>query len=290
LGAVITVKSKISVIVVSENGILTVAGGAVNLASEGVFVSSKSSFSINSDNYFIVSSDGRTAKIKERIIDPATDLVFFKVELNNVPVISIGNSSDLKPGEKIFFVANSTQNSQVKFLASFVSFAQGDVERRIFEADRPSRTFGAQNVSPLVSGQSLINTKGELVGLWDGNNVISSDVLKHAIALYFANPAKIIRPSFGFSYSILNKTESAILNLNPGAMVKEVETKQGISPAAKDGLLKGDMIIKVNNEVVDEQNLLEEILQKYKPSDTLVLEIMRGKNKLNLSLKVGELK
>ncbi len=291
LQAVSAIKSKISTIAVSENNTLTVTGGAVNLTSEGVFVSHSLAFAMDSGNYYIILNDGETAKIKEKLVDPATGLVFFKADLtNNVPAANLASSSDLKPGEKIFFISNSTQSSAVKFLASYVTFAQTDTERKVFDSDRPNRTFGAQSTFPLIAGQAIVSSKGDIVGLWNGNDIISSDVLKHVMALYFANSNKIIEPNFGFEYSMVNKAESAILNLTIGALVKDINSKQGISPAAKAGLLKGDIITKVNDETMGEQNMLEEILQKYKPGDTLKLEAVRGKNKLSLSLNAEELK
>ncbi len=285
LNAIGQAKSKISAVVSSAGGQAAVAGGAINLASEGVFASAGNIFASNSAQYFAVLNDGRMAQITQRTDDPATELVFFKAEFGNVPVAALGDSKILNVGEKILLLSNSAQTFQIKYLSSFVSAAQSDIQRQIFDSDHPSRSFGIQAAAPLLSGEAAVNLKGEVVGVYSGSRIISSDVLKAALNLYLSNQAQIKRPAFGFTYYILTKNEGQLLSLPEGAQIKDI-AKQ----AALAGLLQKDIITAVDGEKVNENQPLEELLQKYQRGDKLNLDIYRGGNNLKLTLIAGELK
>src|SRR5258708_34748091 len=99
VAAVNAVKSKISTVVIGSGGSLTVVGGAVNLTSEGAFVTSANIFSTLGETYSVILNDGRSAKITATTIDPATGLVFFRAPLNNVSVAALGTSETLFNGE-----------------------------------------------------------------------------------------------------------------------------------------------------------------------------------------------
>lgn len=280
-------KSKISaILLVAESGV-TLAGGAINLTSDGNFVTGAPWLAKNPGNYQVLLSDGRSAKITAWVLDPATSLVFFKADLGNVPVANLASSKDLNVGEKILFVSNSMQNFMDKASVSFVNFSQKDIAGQIMESDFPKRAFGAQPFQPLLSGQILVNVNADIVGIYDGSTVISSDVLRQAMNLYFGNGQKINRPSFGFSYAIVTENASRLRNLPEGAEVKLVAKS---SPAQTAGLLENDIIIDVDGNKINENSPLEEILQKYKTGDTINLTIARDKANINLTLKAGELK
>lgn len=292
LEAIQSSRSKISGIVFVQNGQVVYSGAALNLAPEGLFVAHSLSFSQKVGEYYVVLSDGRKFLIEKKISDPATSLVFFEAKATNLPVINWGDSKELKVGEKLVFLKNSLQSSFPRAEVGFVKIAEKDIDGQIFDADRPSSSFVSNigEVSDFIS--AVVNTKGEIVGLFDGKgNIISSIVIKKATAKYFSNKNKITRPSFGFTYVILNKTESEILNLPQGALVKTVlRTGRQKSSAFEAGLLEKDVIISVNSQVVNEGTGLDDILQKYNVGDNVKFSIIRGKESKELTLNLGELK
>jgi S1-C subfamily serine protease len=294
LDAINTAKSKISTIVIKEESVAAVVGVAVNLASEGVFAAPSGTFVSKEKEYFVVLSDGRFAAVEDRILDPATNMVFFKAKLGNVPLATIGISKDIRPGEKIIALSNSIQASIPKSTISFAVFSQADIQGKVFDADKPSRSFGLQSVSsPLKSGEALVNTKGEVVGVWNGISVLSSDVLKQSVNLYFADSKKITRPSFGFSYQVVTKIDSQLFGMQEGILITEVKRslKQGERlPAQEAGFLEKDLVVSVDGQSTSEENFLEEILQKYKPGDKIKFSVIRNKEKKDITLTAGELK
>ncbi|MBI5530859.1 MAG: PDZ domain-containing protein [Candidatus Doudnabacteria bacterium] len=280
------IKSKISTVVLISSSVAQPVGAAVNLTSDGRFVSASSAFS-KPGNYFVLLNDGRSAQITEQTKDPATGLTFFKASLDSVPTASFGSSQDLKPGEKIFFAQNSVQSFLDKISITSVSFAQADIQGKIFEADAPRRSFGVDNASGAIGGEPVVNTNGEVVAVWNGEGLISIDVLKQALNLYLSNNAKISRAEFGFNYQIITKNESGLLGSSEGAQVKEVDAS---SPARLAGLLVGDVIKTINNKNISESSPLEEVLEQVKPGDKVLLSVARGKQMLALTLTAGEQK
>lgn len=282
------VKSKISSVAQVSGAAVTFSGTAVNLTSDGIFVTASGSFKSKSPGtYYVVLSDGTFGKISQQTSDPATSLVFFKAELGGVPVANLAASGDIKVGEKVLFAENSLQKFYVKAEAASISRAQNDVEGQIFQSDFPGRAFAVHPNTALAPGEAVVNTNGNIAGIWNGSAIISSDVLKQAMALYFNNALNIVRPSFGFSYSIITQSDSKLISLPEGAMVKEVDVN---SPARLAGLEASDIITALGGQTVSEGSQFEQILEQYKPGDRLALTVTRKNQTVNLSLTVGELK
>ncbi len=280
-------KSKISLLAIVSPGGLEIAGAAVNLTSDGSFVTGVGAFSKSAGNYFIILSDGSTGKVTDRVTDPATGLIFFKADINNVPVASLGVSKDVSVGERLVFAVNSLENYTVRISEGLVNFAQSDELGQPFLTDYPKRSFGVTATGSLQTGEALINSKGDVVGLWNGSSLISADVLSDALTRYFKNQKNIIRPSFGFSYTLIGQNEALLSGSHSGAVVKDITPN---SPAAKAGLVIGDLITAVDGRMVDENSALEENLQKYSPSDTVKLSVLRKGQFVDVNLIVGELK
>ena len=277
-------KSKISTVVSIAGTKITVAGTAVNLTSDGLFATGASTFSPNG-NYIVLLNDGKNALITQTSPDPATGLVFFKASLDNVPVAPLGDSSQLVSGEEILFLANSLQNFSDKFYASAITASENDIAAQLFNSDKYSRTFAAQVSGELLPGQAIVNTKGEIVGLWNGNTIISSDVVRQELDSYFNNNRQFVRPSFGFTYQIVTKAESGLLNLPEGARVIDVSASNPKNLAT--GLLAGDIITAVNDVKINQGSPLEAQLQKYKPNDQVKFTVVRSNQTLNLNIIAG---
>lgn len=279
-------KSKISAIAAASGTPVSAVAASINLTSDGVFITAASAFARNPPPDYVVLNDGRMGKITSKISDPATGLIFFKADLANVPVANLGGSKDVQVGEKILFLTNSLQNFLGRADFGLANFSQADLAGQIFQSDYPRRSFGIQVPAAPENGEVLANTTGDIVGIYNGGAVISSDVLKQAMNIYFAGNGQISRPAFGFSYSIIGQTESRLTGQAPGASIKDI-----LGQSAKQaGLISGDVIISVDGQNVSETSPLEEILEKYRPGDKLELSVTRGKQAINLTLTAGELK
>ncbi len=276
-----SVKSKLSAVAwVDGNNKMTFAGSAVNLTSDGLFVTGAGTFTATGQKYYVILSDGTTAAITSTTPDSTLGLIFFKAGTVSISPVDLGNSGDLLPGEKLLFVQNSLQSYMPRFAAGFVSQAQADSFGLVFDSDQPSRAFGVEGDSQLVFGQAAVNLSGQVVGVWNGHNFISSDVLNNDISLYLNNSQNIIHPIFGFTYSMISKTQSALSNSPQGAEVLNVKNKTA------GGLQQSDVIVSVDGNALSESNQLEPLLERYKTGDMAKFVVIRNGQQVNVSIKV----
>lgn len=280
-------RARISAIVTVGNNQAVLLGGAVNLTSDGLFLTAKSVVAgVKPDSLSVKLDDGTMAKIYAVVPDPASNLVLIKASINNAPTATLGVSKNLGVGERIIFLSPTLKNFSPDFQGSFVSQSQLNNYGATLDSDVPNFTFGAQSTGPLLAGQTVVNVSGEIVGLWDGNNIVSSDVIKDLAENYLSG-SKFLRPAFGFNFQNIPPVEAAMLNVSLGARVKKVESS-GV--ALKAGLKADDIITAINGTALTEDSPLEYFLQKFKPGDKVKFTVARGNNKIDLNLAAGELK
>jgi S1-C subfamily serine protease len=288
LQAANSAKSKISTVVSATGDKIAVTGAAVNLTSDGLFATGSGAFAPRG-NYFVIFYDGTSAPIVSTAPDPATGLTFFKVDLNNVPVAPLGDSAQAAAGDLVLFLLNSPQSFNFKFFQNQITFPEAEVFGQIFSSDRGGRSFGVQSVGSLLPGEPVINANGEVIGIWNGGQIVSSNNLRQALGIYTNNNKTFSRPSFGFEYQIITSAEGQVLGLPLGARVTAV-TAAGLQRAAEPALLAGDIITAVDGAAVNQDHPLDVLLQKYKPGDKPLFSISRAGQALTISVTAGVLK
>ncbi len=282
------IKSRVSLVAVNRDGAMVIVGNAMNLTSDGYFLTTKAIFTDPKTVYTIVQSDGKVAAIESIITDPASSVALVKTRLSDVAIATIGDSKSLEPGEKIIFVKGSTVPFSVEILSSIVTASERENFGTVFSADTRTRTFGVQNPgSSLLPGHLLINLDGEVIGMWDGSHIVPADVLQTAQASYFVNKTAIVRPQFGFQYKIVTPAESALLVVPKGAYVTALTPS---SPAVLAGLAVGDTITKIGEVTVDETSVLEDLLEAYKPADPVSIVVFRAGKSVPIIITAGTLK
>jgi hypothetical protein len=171
-------RPKLSGIINVVGGQTLLAGNAENLTSDGLFLSSKQALSgAKQENLYIKLDDGSLAPITATFADPATNLVILKAALSNVPVANINSSQGLSAGDRIIFLAPTLKSRAPSFQASYVSASQLSDYTAIFDSDKPQQTFDAQSAGTLLPGQAIVDMNGNVIGIWDGNGIVSGDVI-----------------------------------------------------------------------------------------------------------------
>jgi putative serine protease PepD len=163
--------------------------------------------------------------------------------------------------------------------------SQQDNLNQIFSADKPSREFGVQGLNNLLPGMAIATTDGAVAGIWDGNSIISSDVLKATQTIYFGQGGKVTRPSFGFSYQNISPVEKNISGVTEGAKVVGP-----IYAPALGQLRAGDIITQVNDTQVSSNNTLEELLEKINSGDSVKFTVNRSGQEQIINITTGILK
>lgn len=143
-------------------------------------------------------------------------------------------------------------------------------------------------INPGNSGGALANRFGQVIGM---NTLIQTDGSLGNIGLGFAIPSDI---ALNIAQRILNgeSTELGYLGVygtdpeigDPGALVVEVEPD---TPADEAGLMEGDLIVLIDNEVVSTFTELAAKVQFRVPGTEVELEVVRDGDHIALSVVIG---
>ncbi|MCC6754376.1 MAG: trypsin-like peptidase domain-containing protein [Saprospiraceae bacterium] len=257
------------------------------------------------DEIDVILQDGRTFRAKKVGTDPKTDLAVLKIEADNLPVLPIANSDDLKVGEWVLAVGNPFGYLTSTVTAGIVSakgrdlnLLDGDEGFNPFDGGGASRNAGKgieefiqtdAAVNPGNSGGALVDVNGRLVGI---NSAIASKTGYYS-GYSFAIPsnlmAKIVRELIAHGTFERGRLGIGIINLDDelrkelnysgdyGVVITELEDKGSAKYA---GLLPNDVIVEVNNKQIKSVEDLQKVVALSKVGETLYTKIIReGKGK-----------
>jgi Do/DeqQ family serine protease len=224
--------------------------------------------------------------------DTRTDLAILKIKkkelLNNLPVISLGNSDILRVGDVVLAIGNpfGFDNTVTQGIVSGL----GSVSARSNEQqvsfggwlDNLIQTDAA--INPGNSGGALIDVHGNLVGI--NLAIISrsggSQGIGFAIPINLAKDimeqliktGHIVRGWIGAQLQDINTELKSRLGYNEefGVYVQGVIRN---SPAQKAGILPGDIIVKINNMDVKSVSEAVKLVGSLQPNKNYSIEVFR---------------
>ena len=198
--------------------------------------------------------DGRemTAKVVGR--DPKTDLALLKVEATGLPVIPLGDSTQLQVGEPVMAIGNPFGLERT--VTTGIVSATGRV---IGQGPYDDFIQTDASINPGNSGGPLINTRGQAVGI---NAAIFSQT-GGSVGIGFAIPVnqakavvtqlvasgKVTRGWLGVTIQPLTAELAKGFNVTEGTGALVAGVQDG-SPAARAGLKAGDIITQYDGQKV----------------------------------------
>lgn len=274
------------------------SGSGVVISSDG-YIATNYHVIARADVVEVVFPNRRSFRAKVVGRDPNTDLALLKVEVSEVPYISLGNSDDAQVGEWVLAVGYPySLNTTVT--AGIIS-AKG---RSLGIINQPSRynTDGSElsaaiesfiqtdaAINPGNSGGALVNMKGELIGINTAIASITGSYTGYAFAVP-ANLAKKIlndlqefgsvqRGLLGVSYPAPSDEEHILRmqDIDPGSVQGVFIT--GIQPgsaAQEAGLKEGDIIQKIDDIKLYSSAEFSERIARKRPGDKILLEFLRN--------------
>ena len=269
----------------NNQGPLQGAGSGVIISADGYIVTNNHVVQ-DASKIEIVLNDKRSYEGTIVGTDPSTDLAVIKVKESNLPFLSYGNSDEVQIGEWVLAVGNPF-NLTSTVTAGIVSAKARNINILGTPDGTSIESFIQTDaaVNRGNSGGALVNTRGELVGI---NAAIASGNGFYA-GYSFAIPAnivkKVVRDLVDYS-----EVQRAFL----GVSIREIDSKfaedQGInelkgvyisevndgSAAKEAGMLRGDVIISVNNMPVNSTSELLEQVSLYRPGEKIPVVVHRN--------------
>jgi serine protease Do len=269
-------------------------------STERVESGSGSGFIINSGGQILTNShvvngaDTVTVKLKDgrsfdgRVLgeDPVTDVAVIKIEANDLPTVSLGNSDNLQPGEAVIAIGNPlgldyTVTSGIISATGRSSSAIGAADKRVDYIQTDAA------INPGNSGGPLLSARGDVIGM-------NTAIIRGAQGLGFAIPigtaqriaqeliakGKVDHPYLGIQMVTLTselkeRATSQGINLaaDKGVLLLDIVPS---SPAESAGLRQGDVIQSINNQSVSNIEEVQRIVEKSKIGSPIELQVLRN--------------
>lgn len=226
------------------------------------------------------------------------DLAVLKINSSKkLPHIKLGNSDNMRVGEWVIAIGNPYRLDH--------TVTVGVVSAKGRPVTIPDQSTGKQRVyknliqtdaaiNPGNSGGPLISLDGEVIGI---NTAINAQAQGIGFAIPI-NTAKevldeliksgsVTRPYIGVALQDMTKDLAEYFKLKEpnGAIIADVVPD---SPADKAGLMRGDVILKIDDKTIKDSNDVSEIVSKTKINNKLVMVILRNGQSKFISVVVGK--
>ena len=248
----------------------------------------------NADEVTVRLTDRREFTAKVIGADERTDVAVIKINASNLPTVKLGDPAKIHPGQWVLAIGSpfGFENSATAGIISatarslpsdnYVPFIQTDVA-----------------VNPGNSGGPLFNLYGEVIGI---NSQIFSRTggymgVSFAIPIDVARNVEeqlvktghVVRGRIGVTIQDVNAqlAQSFGLDRPRGALVSMVESD---GPAAKAGVVAGDVILGVNGRAIERYGELSGTIAAMKPGVDASLQVWRDGRQRTIPVKVAELK
>ena len=266
-------------------------GSAVIMSPEGYLLTNNHVVT-GADQIVVALKDGRETLARVIGSDPETDLAVLKIDLKNLPAITIGRSDTLRIGDIALAIGNPFGVGQTTTMG--IISATGRNQLGLNNYEDFIQTDAA--INPGNSGGALVDANGNLTGI---NTAIfsksgGSQGIGFAIPINLAmevmksiiEHGQVIRGWLGIEVQPLTAelAESFGLGTRPGIVVAGI-FRDG--PAQKAGLQLGDVILSIDGAPASDGRRSMNQVARIKPSDKVSIVVMRNGTEIKLTAEVG---
>ncbi|MDB5893515.1 MAG: 2-alkenal reductase, partial [Rhodoferax sp.] len=237
-------------------------------------------------------NDSRKTRAKVIGTDPETDLAILKINLDRLPIITLGNSDALQVGDQVLAIGNPFGVGQT--VTSGIVSALGRNQLGINTFENFIQTDAA--INPGNSGGALIDVNGNLMGI---NTAIYSRS-GGSMGIGFAIPvstAKLVLESIVTD----GQVRRGWIGVEPNELSPElaetfgVKAKEGViitgvlqnGPAAQAGVRPGDVIASVAGRPVTNVSELLTSVAALKPGTASKFSVLRQDKQIELDVTPG---
>lgn len=241
--------------------------------------------------------DGREFDAELIGSDSQTDVAVLKIDTDDLPFLTIGDSSQLRVGDIVFAVGNPlgigltvTQGIVSAMDRTDLGILQGGFESFI-------QTDAAINRGN--SGGPLVDAEGRVIGI--NSAIISDSYFGGNIGIGFAIPIDL---AANVMESLVEGGEvrRGFIGIRPEPLTRELAEAFGLDntkgavvarvtpdlPADKAGVRHGDVILTVNGDRVDSVNDLIYLISKLEPGTIAKLGVSRGGKDQSIDVELGD--
>ncbi len=245
------------------------------------------------DDVLVMLSDGRSGVATLVGGDAETDLAVLKVDVGELPSITLGNSEALRVGDLVLAIGNPFGVGQTVTMGIVSATGRNQLGINTFEDF--IQTDAA--INPGNSGGALINLAGELVGIntaifsRSGGSqgigfaipaTLASDVMRQII-----EQGRVVRGWLGVEASDLTAELALQLGVERRDGVVITNLIQG-GPAHRAGLQPGDILIAIDGTPLSTTREILDAVARRKPGSAARVTAIRAGRNLSTEVVVQE--
>jgi len=238
--------------------------------------------------YVAVDGENKILPIEKTINDSITGLGFCKVGEEKISGFELGQREEITAGRQAV-VLDRFQNFHLTEISQSKARDILKTEDLVYSADRFSE-FLRLGVFENSFPQSLIfGLDGKILGFISGEKVIPAWQVQTLVNQVLATQ-EIRRPFLGIDYLLINEapglTSPRFKDLKQGAIVYGQPGEN--TPALEAGIKNADVIVKVDDIILDENQNLTYLIQQKLPGDKIVLTVLRDGEEETVESVLGE--
>ncbi|WP_218314851.1 DegQ family serine endoprotease [Halomonas sp. 18071143] len=265
--------------------------GSGFIISEDGYVMTNAHVVQDADEILVRLNDRRELPAELIGSDVQTDVALLKIDASDLPVLTLGDSDELKVGEWVAAIG-SPFGFDHSVTAGIVSAINRTLPRDAYVPFIQTDVA----INPGNSGGPLFNLEGEVVG-------INSQIFTRSggfMGLSFAIPINVAmdvasqlredgqvnRGWLGVMIQPVSRdlAESFGMSEAIGALIADLDPE---GPAAQGGLQAGDVILEVNGEEVDRSSTLPRLIGRVAPGSDVELTLMRDGEQVTETIELG---
>ena len=266
----------------AENSQVVSLGSGVIVSSEGYALTNHHVIR-DAEKIHIALRDGRKTTAKVVGTDPDSDLAVLKIQLDNLPAISITSSDSLRVGDVVLAIGNPFGVGQTVTMGIVSATGRNELGLTTFEDF--IQTDAAINLGN--SGGALVNARGQLIGI---NTAILSEPGGGTNGIGFAIPSTLttrimydiiehgmaVRGWLGITTQDLTPelAESFSIPINVAGVIVAGVFPEG--PAYHARMQAGDVITSINKTSVTEHHQAHNLMAKLQPGTQVLVEYIRN--------------
>jgi serine protease DegQ len=241
-------------------------------------------------------ADGKRSGARVLASDAVTDLAVLDADRKSLPVVPFGDALPIV-GELAVAIGNPL-GFENTVTAGIVSGLQRSIPGSATQSQALVDLIQTDAaISPGNSGGALVSASGEVIGI----NVACIPPQARAVSIGFAIPAPTVREVvtellrdgkathafFGVQPAPLTPEIRRRLDVEPDAGVVVLEVVAG-GPAAKAGIIPGDVIVGIGDTSVDGVEALLGALRRGEPGHELEVKVVCADEERTISVRLGE--
>ncbi len=244
-------------------------------------------------DYVVIDGENKIWPIKKIITDSLTKISFCKIEGNGFAKIELGKKDKVSQGQQVFVL----DESEKVYLTEISQIYAKDIKKTedlVYSTDRFVHTFllGFETSVRDFPQALIFGLNGEMIGMILQKKVIPSWQINPLIQQVLSGQEDIIHPFLGIDYLRLEQapglTSSRFKGLTRGAIVYGPPNED--SPALKAGIKNADVIIKIDDIVLSQDQDLTYLIQNKTPGQEIEITVLRDEKEEIFNVILEELK